>query len=184
MLFIKKLTSTLVLVAAMATASTSALALEYPIGVPQQKAGMEIAAVYLQPVEMEPEGHMRKASESDIHIEADIHALANNPNGFEEGAWIPYLIVKFEVSKIGADFKVAGDFMPMVANDGPHYGDNIKLAGPGKYKVKYTILTPSENKHAHFGRHTDRATGVRPWFKPFEVEYEFTYVGIGKKGGY
>jgi uncharacterized protein involved in high-affinity Fe2+ transport len=29
-----------------------------------------------------------------------------------------------------------------------------------------------------------RATGVRPWFKPFDVEYEFTYVGIGKKGGY
>ena len=65
-----------VLVAALAT---PALALEYPIGVPQNKAGMEIAAVYLQPIEMEPEGMMRKASESDIHIEADIHALANNP---------------------------------------------------------------------------------------------------------
>jgi uncharacterized protein involved in high-affinity Fe2+ transport len=74
--------------------------------------------------------------------------------------------------------------MPMVANDGAHYGDNIKLFGPGKYAVKYTILPPSENKHAHFGRHTDRLTGVRPWFKPFDVEYEFTYVGIGKKGGY
>ena len=161
-----------------------ALALEYPIGTPQQKNGMEIAAVYLQPVEMEPEGHMRKASESDIHIEADIHALANNPNGFEEGAWIPYLVVKFEVSKIGSDFRVAGDFMPMVANDGPHYGDNIKLAGPGKYKVKYTILPPSANHHAHFGRHTDRATGVRPWFKPVVLEWDFTYAGIGKKGGY
>ena len=105
MLTIKTLVSALALSAAFAA---PALALEYPIGVPQQKAGMEIAAVYLQPVEMEPEGHMRKASESDIHIEADIHALANNPNGFEEGAWIPYLVVKFEVSKIGADFKVAG----------------------------------------------------------------------------
>ena len=50
--------------------------------------------------------------------------------------------------------------------------------------MKYTILPPSANPHSHFGRHTDRATGVRPWFKPFEVEYEFTYVGIGKKGGY
>ena len=49
----------------------------------------------------------------------------------------------------------------------------------------YTFfLPPSENQHAHFGRHTDRLTGVRPWFKPFDVEYEFTYVGIGKKGGY
>ena len=68
---------------------------------------MEVAAVYLQPIEMEPEGMMRKASESDIHLEADIHALANNPNGFEEGAWVPYLAVKFEVSKIGSDYKVS-----------------------------------------------------------------------------
>ena len=76
MLNTKQLVSALVLAAALAA---PALALEYPIGVPQNKAGMEIAAVYLQPIEMEPEGMMRKASESDIHIEADIHALANNP---------------------------------------------------------------------------------------------------------
>ena len=162
----------------------SVQALEYPIGTPQQRSGMEIGAVYLQPVIMEPEGMMRKAEESDIHIEADIKALKGNPNGFEEGAWIPYLVVKFEVTKSGSTQKVEGEFMPMVANDGPHYGDNIKLFGPGKYHVKYTILPPSENKHAHFGRHTDRLTGVRPWFKPFDVEYDFSYVGIGKKGGY
>lgn len=137
MTHIKQLFAGIALTAALAS---PALALEYPIGVPQNKAGMEIAAVYLQPVEMEPDGMMRKASESDIHIEADIHALANNPNGFEEGAWIPYLVIKYEVSKIGSDFRITGEFMPMVANDGPHYGDNIKLAGPGKYKVKYSIL--------------------------------------------
>ena len=173
------------LVAALAAASAfNAFAVEYPIGAPQQRFGMEIAAVYLQPVVMEPDGMMKKAEESDIHIEADIKALSGNPNGFEEGAWIPYLIVKYEVTKIGTTQKVSGEFMPMVANDGAHYGDNIKLFGPGKYHVKYTILPPSENKHAHFGRHTDRLTGVRPWFKTFDVEYEFTYAGIGKKGGY
>ena len=75
----------------------------------------------------------------------------------------------------------------MVASDGPHYGDNVKLAGPGKYHVKLTVYPPNAKENAmgmHYGRHTDRATGVRPWFKAFEVEYEFTYVGIGKKGGY
>jgi periplasmic iron binding protein len=41
-------------------------AAEYPIGKPRQHFGMEIAAVYLQPVAMEPEGMMRKAEESDI----------------------------------------------------------------------------------------------------------------------
>ena len=40
----------------------TALAIEYPIGVPQHKAGMELAAVYLQAVEMEPDGMMRKAA--------------------------------------------------------------------------------------------------------------------------
>lgn len=179
-----KLATPVALAALTATLATSALAVEYTIGTPQQRYGMEIAAVYLQPVEMEPEGMMRPARDSDVHMEADIHALANNPNGFDEGAWVPYLSVKYEVTKVGSSEKISGDFMPMVANDGPHYGDNVKLKGPGKYHVKYTISPPSADPHTHFGRHTDRLTGVRPWFKPFEVEYEFTYAGIGKKGGY
>lgn len=164
--------------------SATALALEYPVGKPKQKAGMEIAAVYLQPVLMEPGDMMAKPADSDVHMEADIHALANNPNGFEEGAWVPYLVIKYEITKLPEGKVIRGDFMPMVANDGPHYGDNIKLMGPGKYKVKYNISPPGANEHAHFGRHTDRLTGVGPWFKPFDVEYEFTYAGIGKKGGY
>ncbi len=171
-----------ILGAVLFTLTVPAWAVEYPIGTPQQRHGMEIAAVYLQPVRMEPDGMMRKAEASDVHMEADIKALANNPNGFEEGAWIPYLQVKYEVVKLGSNEKIGGDFMPMVANDGPHYGDNVKLMGPGKYRVKYTIAPPAAS--SHFGRHTDRLTGVRPWFKPFEVEYEFTYAGIGKKGGY
>lgn len=165
----------------------SAGALEYPIGTPQNIAGMEIAAVYLQAVDMEPEGHMRKAADSDVHIEADIHALDSNPNGFPEGAWIPFLMIRYEISKIGGDEPIRGNFMAMVASDGPHYGDNVKLQGPGKYKVKYWIYPPNaqDNPLAHyFGRHTDRATGVRPWFKPFEVDWEFGFAGIGKKGGY
>ena len=162
----------------------SALAVEYPIGAPQQRYGMEITAVYLQPVTMEPEGIMKAPTESDIHLEADIKALANNPNGFAEGAWIPYLKVQFELKKEGSADTVSGELKPMVANDGAHYGDNIKLKGPGKYRLKYRIHPPTAQPQNHFGRHTDRLTGVRPWFKPFEVEYEFTYVGIGKKGGY
>ncbi|MCA3187993.1 MAG: iron transporter, partial [Cupriavidus sp.] len=58
---------------------------------------------------------------------------------------------------------------------------------PGKYKLKFTVFPPNAKENPmgrHYGRHTDRATGVRPWFKPFEVEYEFTFAGIGKKGGY
>lgn len=164
-----------------------AQALEYPIGAPQNLTGMEIAAVYLQPIDMEPAGHMRKAVESDVHLEADIHALSSNVNGFAEGAWIPFLLVRYEIRKVGSNETVGGDMMAMVASDGPHYGDNVKLYGPGKYHLKFTVLPPSAPENplgANFGRHTDRATGVRPWFKPFEVEWAFTYAGIGKKGGY
>lgn len=173
-----------VLVSLAAFVPLSAGAVEYPIGTPRNVAGMEIAAVYLQPIEMEPEGVMARASESDIHLEADIHALANNANGFPEGLWMPYLIVKYELTKAGSDEKIAGEMVPMVASDGPHYGDNVKLRGPGRYRLKYFIAPPGANKQARFGRHVDRATGVRPWFKPFEVEYEFTFAGAGKKGGY
>lgn len=164
------------------------LAAEYPIGAPQQRHGMEIAAVYLQPVEMESvTGHrMLPADKADVHLEADVRALASNPNGFAEGEFIPYLLVSYEVTRQGGE-TVKGVFVPMVASDGPHYGDNVKLFGPGKYTVKYTILPPNDpenpNGH-HFHRHTDRLTGVRPWFKPFTVEFEGTYAGIGKKGGY
>lgn len=167
------------------SAANLAHALEYPIGTPEQRYGMEIAAVYLQPIQMEPDGMMKPANQTDVHLEADIRALDINPNGFAEGEWIPYLKVTFEVTKKDTKEKVSGEFMPMVASDGPHYGDNVKLFGPGEYHVKYTIHSPMDHVGGHhFGRHTDRLTGVRPWFKPFEVEWDFIFAGIGKKGGY
>lgn len=175
------------LLAALASAflACPATAVEYPIGAPVQRYGMEITAVYLQPVTMEPDGMMRAPAETDIHLEADVRALSSNANGFAEGAWIPSLKVRYELRKEGAPDVVAGDLMQMVANDGPHYGDNVKLKGPGRYKLTFRVDPPSAaDPHNAFGRHTDRLTGVRPWFKPFEVEYEFSYVGIGKKGGY
>ncbi len=161
-----------------------AQAREYPIGKPALRDGMEIGAVYLQPVTMEPEGMMLKASEADVHLEADIHATKNNPTGFAEGDWMPYLQVSFELTKKGSQAILKGDLMPMVANDGPHYGDNVKLSGPGKYHLKFFIAPPIQTGHQAFGRHIDKETGVGPWFKPFTVEYDFVFAGIGKKGGY
>ncbi len=157
-----------------------AQAKEYPVGKHKEIAGMEIGAVYLQPIKMDPPNMMRPAKESDVHLEADIHAARDNANGFAEGDWIPYLGVAFEVTKLDDNKTVKGQFMPMVANDGPHYGDNVKLFGPGKYRLKLTISPPGP----HFGRHVDKETGVAPWFKPFTVEYEFVFAGVGKKGAY
>ena len=66
-------------------------AAEYPIGEPKVFSGMEVAAVYLQPIEMDPPGMMLPADRSDIHLEADIHATETNKNGFAEGDWVPNL---------------------------------------------------------------------------------------------
>ena len=161
-----------------------AQAAETPIGKPHIEGGMEVAAVYLQPIEMDPPGMMRDAKTSDIHLEADIRAMKGNPNGFGEGDWMPYLVVKYKLAKAGEAKTLEGTLMPMVASDGPHYGDNVKLMGPGKYKLTLTVQPPGMSAPAHFGRHVDKETGVGPWFKPFTAEYDFTFAGTGKKGGY
>jgi uncharacterized protein involved in high-affinity Fe2+ transport len=170
--------------AALLGAAPGASAAEYPIGKPQINGGMEVGAVYLQPITMEPEGMMRKASDSDIHLEADIHAVKNNPTGFAEGDWMPDLQIKYELNKMGSKDVQNGDLMPMVASDGPHYGDNVKLQGPGKYHLKLIITPPVQSGHMAFGRHVDKETGVGQWFKPYTAEWDFTFAGIGKKGGY
>ncbi len=161
-------------------ATSAAMAAEFPIGDHVERNGMEIGAVYLQPVMMEPmlPGMDRQ---TDIHLEADIHAQANNPNGFGPGDWVPYLGITYRIDKLGSDWTTFGTFMAMVASDGPHYGANIKLDGPGKYRVTYHMLPPP---YQGFYRHTDKETGVGAWWTPFDVSWEFIYVGAGKKGGY
>lgn len=165
-------------------APQAAHAIEYPIGKPQNGGGMEVGAVYLQPIAMAPEGMMRPAADSDIHLEADIHALADNPNGFAEGEWMPYLVVNYTLKKEGDEKTLSGRMMAMVASDGPHYGDNVKLMGPGKYTLDLEVQPPTADPMSHFGRHTDKETGVADWFKPFTTHYEFVFAGVGKKGAY
>jgi len=164
------------------SASTAALALEYPIGEPQQQAGLEIAAVYLQPVVMAPDMGL-PAEQADVHLEADIMALEENANGFVAGGWVPFLEVEYTLTKKGETTPIQGNFMPMVASDGPHYGANVKLNGPGQYHLSFHVKAPTLAGSA-LPRHIDRETGVAEWFAPFTVEYDFVYAGVGKKGGY
>ncbi|HET7307488.1 MAG TPA: iron transporter [Gammaproteobacteria bacterium] len=170
----------LVLLSAVLAAPTSAA--EHRIGgEPILKNGLIISAVYLQPVHMAPKLAGMDAAKTDVHLEADIHADKNNPQGFNPGSWMPYLTITYHITKNGSDWGAFGEFMPMVANDGPHYGANVKLDGPGKYHLTYRILPPP---YAGFLRHTDKETGVAEWWKPFTVSWDFVYVGVGKKGGY
>lgn len=148
---------------------------EYPIGAAKEISRMRIAAVYLLPIDMEPRGMDLPQSQADIHLEADIHALKGNLNGFGAGEWIPYLKVNYVLTNVDTSETKSGTFMAMVAKDGPHYGSNIKMMGAGNYKVSFTIEPPGKQG---FGRHTDVATGVGKWFQPFTVDYSFKYVPL------
>ncbi|MCW9697855.1 iron transporter [Avibacterium sp. 20-129] len=163
------------LLAGILTAPSALAFKEYPIGEAVTMNGMEIVAVYLQPIDMEPRGMGLSAKDSDIHLEADIHATKGNDNGFGEGEWMPYLTIAYTLVNTDTGEKQEGTFMPMVAGDGPHYGANVKMMGVGNYKVTYHIDPPSK---AGMHRHTDSETGVGRWWKPFDVSYEFKFTGL------
>lgn len=168
----------LVLAGASLAAAPSVMAAEFeefPIGPEKVVGPLEIGAVYFQPVDMEPLGMGGlPAAKADMHLEADIKAAKDNQLGYEAGSFVPYLTVKYEITKEGGK-TIKGTFMPMSASDGPHYGNNVKLDGPGKYKVTFIIDNPEKQGYL---LHVDKATGVtgRFWKKPIEVSWDFNYV--------
>lgn len=150
---------------------------EYRVASPVKRHFMTIAPVWLPPITMD-----RGKSPSGphvIHLECDVHATRNNPNGFAFGEWIPYLTVTWKLEPLskadGARQEgIEGRFHAMVARDGPHYGATIRMPGKGRYKLTCSLRPPTENG---FGRHTDPVTGVDPWWEPFEVEFLWDFPG-------
>lgn len=170
-----------VLAACLAAAASPAFAAEQSMGAPVVANGLILHPVYLQPVHMAPmlPGMDEK---TDAHLEIDIKADKNNPQGYEPGSWVPYLTVSYMIQKLGSTWTAFGTLMAMEANDGPHYGANIKFDGPGKYRASFRIEPPPYNAFFH---HMDKETGVPEYWAPFQKSWDFTYVGgVGHKGGY
>jgi periplasmic iron binding protein len=141
---------------------------EHPIGDPVVKNHIDVAAVWLPSVGM---AGMPDPTDDVIHLEADIHATADNPNGFAKDEFVPYLKVRYQVSDAkSGKLLQSGDLLPMVASDGLHYGANIIKPAAGQYKLVYKIDPPSAGG---LGRHVDAATGVAPWWEPFEVSNDW-----------
>lgn len=153
-------------------APTLARAREYPIGGPVQAHDMEIAANYLVGVEMAPMPSGMAMGPDTIHLETDVHATADESHGFADGAWIPYLTIDYTIRKLGEDWQRSGQLLPMTARDGPHYANNVRMDGPGRYAVAFRYAPPVTNG---FLRHVDAATGVPPWWPPFTERFTFTY---------
>jgi uncharacterized protein involved in high-affinity Fe2+ transport len=149
---------------------------EFPIGDDQVVGPLNIAGVYFQPVDMEPAGlGGLPASQSDMHLEADISAVEGNDLGYGAGDFVPNLTVKYRAQKQGSDKVIEGNFMPMSASDGPHYGNNVKLDGAGTYKITFIIENPEKQSYL---LHVDKETGVpgRFWTEPIVVSWDFEYI--------
>ena len=145
---------------------------EYYVGGPLHEHDMEIVANYLVGIEMDPMPPGMPIGPDAIHLEADVHATADNRYGYPDGGWIPYLTIDYKLEKVGADWRASGKLLPMTAKDGPHYANNVKMDGPGQYRVTYRFTPPVANG---FLRHTDQETGVPEWWKPFSAEFVFRY---------
>ncbi len=157
---------------------------EIQIGEEQQVGPYNVAAVYFQAVDMIPAGKNPSREESDMHLEADIHLQSESAAmyGFGSGdnIWPAYLTVKYEVMDKDGNLVTEGSFMPMNADDGPHYGTNIKkdIMTVGQYKLKLIIEPPTD-----YLLHVDDTTGVpakqeaAKFFETQTVEYDWNYTG-------
>jgi uncharacterized protein involved in high-affinity Fe2+ transport len=179
-----RITTTVCAVASLAL-SASALARpssaeEFYVGEPQVKEGIQIVPNYLTGIEMDrmPAG-MAMVGPDVVHLECDAHATKDEKHGFSEDSWIPYLTIDYALTKNGSRFKATGHLFAMTAGDGPHYANNVKMAGPGTYHLTYTLNPPSANG---FLRHTDKATGVPAWWRPITVDWTFQYPSKAKAG--
>jgi uncharacterized protein involved in high-affinity Fe2+ transport len=143
---------------------------EYPIGEDIERNHLRIAAVWLPSVLVE--GQTVTAGTDIIHLEADVHALADNPNGLAMDEFVPYLEIAYEIAPAAGGTSQKGSLMPMVARDGLHYGATVRMPGPGSYRLTYSIQPPSVGG---LGRHTDPVTGVDPWWGPFTATFDWDY---------
>jgi periplasmic iron binding protein len=158
--------------AGIAIGSSGARAGEFYIGEPQVKEGLQLVPNYLTGIEMDHHPPGMSMAKDAIHVEIDVHATKDEKHGFSEDAWIPYLTIHTTVEKLGSKYKEAKVLAPMTAGDGPHYANNFKMDGPGKYKITYVIEPPSRQG---FIRHVDKETAVPDWWKPINVDWTFDF---------
>ena len=143
---------------------------EFPIGDEVKQNHIRVAAVWLPAVTME--GMAAEPGSHLVHIEADVKALEDNPNGFAKDEKVDYLKIHYKlVPAAGGKALAEGDLSPMIARDGFHYGASIALPEPGDYRLLYEIQPPSAGG---LGRHSDPATGVAAWWEPFQAAFDWS----------
>jgi uncharacterized protein involved in high-affinity Fe2+ transport len=148
---------------------------EIPVGDsgPQTNDALTVDAVYFQAVDLEHGSMaMPAASESDMHFEIDVATNEKATEwGYEADQFLPYLDVTAVATNIDTGEEVdLGTMMPMIASDGPHYGNNISLE-PGNYNVVVTIASPADSFMLHTGKDSSGVKG-RFWTEPLTFEFD------------
>ena len=97
--------------------------------------------------------------------------------GAGDNIWPAYLTVKYEILDKNNKIVMYGSFMPMNADDGPHYGANIKKGlKVGTYTLRFTIEPPTD-----YLLHIDPETGVpakenaKDYFKTYTCDFKWKY---------
>nr|WP_284676595.1 iron transporter [Vibrio sinus] len=108
-----------------------------------------------------------------------MNANAMNPNGFITNDFIPYCVLTYKLSKQGSPWHKTLRSPMRLTIKGPEYGVSALLDGPGVYQWEIDYMSPY---YGGFYRHTDKATGVAPWWKPFHLTYTFTLAKNGVVG--
>lgn len=153
--------------------ATPSFAKEYYVGEPVVKNEMQLVPHYLLGIEMSPMRAGMTMGKNPVHLELDLHAAKGEKHGFKEDEWIPNVRILYTLEKVGdAKFRKSGYLLPMSANDGVHYANNVDFAGPGQYKVTFRLTPPSDNG---LYRHVDKETGIPAWWEPFSVDWTFSY---------
>lgn len=164
-----------ILLAALAAGAMSVLpgvAKEFYVGEPIVANNMQLVPHYLLGIEMSAMPKGMDMGPNAVHLEIDVHATKDDKRGFKEDEWIPDLTISYRIEKVGTNFKKTGKLIPMTAGDGPHYANNVNLAGDGDYKLTYHFEPPSK---AGFLRHVDKETGVPDWWQPFSESWTFHF---------
>ena len=148
---------------------------ELPVGDsgPQTNGPLTIDLVYFQAVDMEHGSmSMPPASESDMHFEVDVATTDEAAEwGYEADQFLPYLQIKAVVTNTDTGEETdLGTMMPMIASDGPHYGNNISLA-PGNYDVLISVASPADDFMLHTGKDSSGVEG-RFWTEPLTFEFQ------------
>ena len=168
----KTLICVLCSLASFTAGSSHAAVVKHAIAPAVEINGLRIAPNYLTGVEMKTTPMGGEMGEDAIHLEADVHATKDEQHGFPEGSWVPYLTIDFTLTKDDSSFKKQGTLVPMSAKVGPHYANEVEMAGPGTYQLTYRVAPQAPNTLV---LHSDPETGVPPWWQPFTLHWTFEY---------